>query len=188
MFWLILGVLIWSGVHLIPSVARPFRASLIERLGEQKYPGLFAMSILISLGLIIFGWRSAPPVPVYAVSSWGRIAALLLVYPALVLFVASALPTNIKRVLRHPQLSGVLVWSVGHLLANGESRSLVLFGGMAAWALVEMLTINRRDGEWVRPEPIPASGDLKPILIAAVAYGVLLFAHPYLSGVSAMPG
>jgi uncharacterized membrane protein len=188
MFWLILGVLIWSGVHLIPSVAQPFRASLIERLGEQKYPGLFAMSILISLGLIIFGWRSTPPVPVYAVSSWGRIAALLLVYPALVLFVASGLPTNIKRVLRHPQLSGVLVWSVGHLLANGESRSLVLFGGMAAWALVEMLTINRRDGDWVRPKPIPASGDLKPILIAAVAYGVLLFAHPYLSGVSAMPG
>ena len=184
---LILGMLIWSGVHLIPSVARPFRGRLIERLDEQKYQGLFALSILTSVALIIFGWRSAMPEPVYSAASWGRLAAIVLVYPALVLFVASGMPTNIKRFIRHPQLTGVLVWSVGHLLANGDSRSLVLFGGMGLWSLVAMTTINRRDGEWVKPEPSPVLDDLKPLLIAAIAYGVLLFAHPYLSGVSAMP-
>ena len=133
MFWLILGVLIWSGVHLIPSVARPLRSSLIERLGEQKYPGLFAMSILISLGLIIFGWRSTPPVPIYAVSSWGRIAALLLVYPALVLFIASALPTNIKRVLRHPQLIPELFTVHGF----GPSRPVT---GASPWPWIDHLS------------------------------------------------
>jgi uncharacterized membrane protein len=184
---LILGLLIWIGVHLIPSVARPFRARLIERLDEQKYQGLFALGILTSMALIIFGWRSATPTLVYAAPAWGRMAAIVLVYPALVLFIASGLPTNIKRVIRHPQLTGVLVWSIGHLLANGDSRSLVLFGGMGAWALVAMTTINRRDGEWTRPEATPVSGDLKPILIGAVAYAILLLVHPYLSGMSAMP-
>jgi uncharacterized membrane protein len=185
---LIVGILIWSGVHLIPSVARPLRSSLIERLDEQKYQGVFALAILISLAFMIFGWRSTPPDPVYSVAPWGRLAAIVLVYPALVLFVASGMPTNIKRLFRHPQLTGVLVWSVGHLLANGDSRSLVLFGGMGAWSVVAMMTINRRDGEWVKPEPSPVSDDLKPVAIAAIAYGILLFAHPYLSGVSAMPG
>ncbi|MEO1935375.1 MAG: NnrU family protein [Myxococcales bacterium] len=187
MLVLILGMLIWTGVHLMPSVAQPLRASVIERLGEQKYQGLFALGILTSLAFIIFGWRSTPPDPVYSVPAWGRLAAVVLVYPALVLFVASGMPSNIKRFLRHPQLAGVFVWSIGHLFANGESRSLVLFGGMGAWAIVAMLTINRRDGEWVKPEPTPVSADLKPLLIAAIAYGVLLFAHPFLSGVSAMP-
>ncbi len=188
MIALILGMLLWGGAHLVPSVARPFRASLIESLDAKKYQGLFALAILTSLALIIFGWRSTPPVPVYGVPSWGRMAAILLVFPALILFIASGVPTNIKRMIRHPQLAGVVVWSVGHLLANGESRSLILFGGMGLWAIVEMGTINRRDGEWQRPEPTPISGDLKPVLAAAIAYGVLLFAHPYLSGVSAMPG
>ena len=115
MFGLILGMLIWSGVHLIPSVARPFRASIIERLDEQKYQGLFALGILTSLAFIIFGWRSTPPDPVYSVPAWGRLAAIVLMYPALVLFVASGMSTNIKRLFRHPQLTGVLVWlgSVG---------------------------------------------------------------------------
>jgi uncharacterized membrane protein len=185
---LILGMLIWSGIHLIPSAARPLRTSLIERLGEQKYQGLFALTILISLGFIIFGWRATPPDPVYSVAPWGRLAAIVLVYPALVLFVASGMTTNIKRLIRHPQLMGILVWSVGHLLANGDSRSLVLFGGMGVWSLVAMTTINRRDGVWVKPEPIPVSDDLKPLAVAAIAYGILLFAHPYLAGVSAMPG
>ena len=188
MIVLILGMLLWSGAHLIPSAARPFRASLVERLGAQKYQGLFALVIVAALALIIFGWRSTAPVPVYAVPSWGRIAASLLLLPALVLFIASGIPTNIKRIVRHPQLTGVLVWATGHLLANGESRSLVLFGGMALWALIEMGSINRRDGAWQRPEPTPLLGDLKPVVAAVVMYAVLLFAHPYFAGVSAMAG
>jgi len=188
MIGLILGMLLWSGAHLVPSVARPFRASLVDSLGAQKYQGLFAVVILTALALIIFGWRSTAPVPVYAVPSWGRMAALLLVLPALVLFIASGIPTNIKRIVRHPQLAGVVVWSAGHLLANGESRSLVLFGGIGVWALIEMATLNRRDGAWQRPEPTPLVGDLKPVVAAVVAYALLLFAHPYLAGVSVMPG
>ena len=105
MIVLILGMLLWSGAHLVPSVARPFRASLIESLDARKYQGLFALTILTSLALIIFGWRSTPPVPVYAVPSWGRMAAILLVFPALILFIASGVPTNIKRMIRHPQLA-----------------------------------------------------------------------------------
>jgi len=184
---LILGLLIWSCAHLVPSVARPFRASLIERLDEQKYQGLFALTILASLALIIFGWRSTPPDPLYSTPSWGRLAAIILVYPALVLFVGSGMPTNLKRILRHPQLTGVLVWSIGHLLANGDSRSLVLFGGMGAWSIVAMLAINRRDGEWEKPKASPVTVDLMMLGIAAAAYAALLFAHPYIAGVSAMP-
>ena len=63
----------------------------------------------------------------------------------------------------------------------------MLFGGMGAWSIIALLAINRRDGEWVKPEPSPVSVDVKLLIIAAIAYVALLFALPYLSGVSAMP-
>jgi len=183
MVLLIAGVVLWSTAHLIKSVARPFRARLIESLGAQPYQGLFALTIVASIAMMVFGWRSTPPVPVWGVPGWGRAAAFGLMLPALVLFIASGVPTNIKRFIRHPQLTGVAVWSAGHLLANGESRSIVLFGGIGLWALVAMVTISRRDGAWQRPEPTPIAGDLKPLVAGVAAYAVLLFVHRWLAGV-----
>jgi hypothetical protein len=82
----------------------------------------------------------------------------------------------------------VATWAGAHLLANGDSRSLVLFGGLGVWAVLEIILINRRDGAWEKPEPLPLSADVTPLIAAAVAFAVLLFVHPWISGVSGMPG
>jgi hypothetical protein len=105
-----------------------------------------------------------------------------------VLFVGSNVPTNLKRIVRHPQLTGVAVWGIAHLLANGDLRSLVLFGGIGLWAVVAMVAINRRDGAWEKPEPLPLAAELKPLVGGIVAYGVLVLAHPYIAGVSLFAG
>jgi uncharacterized membrane protein len=118
---------------------------------------------------------------------WGVTVADLLVFVAFVLFAASALPSNLKRIVRHPQLTGVAVWAGSHLLANGDLRSLVLFGGLGAWAIVAMLLLNGRDGPWRKPAALPLVAELKPVLGAGVAYAVLFFAHAYVIGVSPMP-
>jgi uncharacterized membrane protein len=94
------------------------------------------------------------------------------------------MPTNIKRVLRHPMLTGVMVWGVAHLLANGDSRALVLFGGLTVWAAIEMLAINRREGARVRPEPVPVQKDVMLIVAGAVLTAVVAYFHEYLSGVT----
>ena len=143
--------------------------------------------ILGSIGLMVFGWRSTPPSVVYLPPAWATWATNVAVFLGLLLFAASGVPTNLKRLLRHPQLTGLLVWAVGHLLSNGESRSLVLFGGLGAWAVVAMLAINRRDGAWVKPEPVPASAELKPVVGAVVVFAVLFVAHPWIAGVSPAP-
>ena len=183
MIWLVIGVLLWSVAHLFPSAGAPARARLFERLGEGPYMGGFALTILVSVGLMVLGWRSAVPVGVYGPPAWGATVALPLMLVALVLFIASGTETNLKRVIRHPQLSGVALWAAAHLLANGDRRSLVLFGGLGVWAVVAMLTINRRDGAWERPEPRPMIGELRPLVAAAVAFIVLFLVHPYIAGV-----
>jgi len=187
MVLLVLGVLIWSAAHLLPCTGASARARLIERLGEDPYKGLFALTILVSVVLMVFGWRSAVPSLVYVAPLWTIPAANVLMFVALLLFAASALPTNLKRILRHPQLTGVAVWAGAHLLSNGTNRSLVLFGGIGLWAVVAILAINRRDGAWQKPDPQPMSAELKPLVAAVVAFVVLFLVHPWIAGVSPMP-
>ena len=156
-------------------------------MGLQRYKGCFSLALIAAIVLMVIGWRSSAFVPIYGTPSWGSLAANVGVFAALLLFVASAVPTNLKRVIRHPQLLGVVIWAGSHLLANGDRRSLVLFGGLGAWAILCILAINRRDGAWQKPEPLPMTAELKPVLGAILVYVALFFAHPYFAGVSPMP-
>ncbi len=89
--------------------------------------------------------------------------------------------------IRHPQLTGFAIWAGAHLLANGDRQSLILFGGLGLWAVLAILFINRRDGAWVKPDPLPMTAEVKPLAIAIVGFAVLFFAHPWLFGVSPLP-
>ena len=188
MIFLILGVLIWAGVHLVPSLGAGLRAACIERIGEGPYKGSFALALVGAIALMVLGWRSADPVGIYAPPAWGDVLANIAMFVALVSFIGSNVPTNLKRFVRHPQLAGVAVWALGHLLANGDQRSLVLFGGLGLWAVVEMASINRRDGAWQKPEPLPLTVELKPLIGGIIAYVVFAFAHPYIAGVPTFVG
>lgn len=187
MILLVIGVLLWGGVHLFPCLAVEPRKRLIGRMGEPPYKGVFALSLVLAIVLMVLGWRSSVPVGVYSPPAWSAPAANLLMVVALVLFVASTVPSNLKRVVRHPQLTGVAIWAGAHLLANGDRRSLILFGGLGLWAVLAILFINRRDGAWVKPEPLPMTAEVKPVAITIVAFAVLFFAHPWLFGVSPLP-
>lgn len=185
---LITGVLLWSVVHLFPAVAPARRSLLASRLGDNRYRGLFSLLIVASLVLMVLGWRRAGGELVYVPPLLGNPLVPLLVFVAFFLFAASHAPGNTKRFLRHPMLTGTIVWSVAHLLANGDSRSLVLFGGLGAWALVSILLINRRDPDYVPPPRVPPARDLMTLAGAAVVFAVVALAHRWLFGVSPFPG
>ena len=180
-----IGLLIWVAVHLFPSLFPATRQSLTERLGNMAYQGVFALCILTGLLLIIFGWRNAVPTHVYAPPVALREPAMLLVVVGFILMAAANFPaTRIKRFIRHPQLSGVLLWAIAHLLMNGDSRSLLLFVVIGLWALVSMFTINHRDGPWVRP--VSPAGWIPEVIIvtAGIVVAVLIsYFHEYLAGV-----
>ena len=187
MVWLVLGVLIWSAAHLMKSVAIPFRQRIVDAVGAEPYRGLFSIVLVGAIALMVVGWRSTVPTAAYTPPAWTTWITNLAMLVAFLLFVASGVPTNIKRFLRHPQLTGLVLWAVGHLCSNGEWRSLVLFGGLGLWGLVSMVTINRRDGAWNKPEPLPASAELKVVVGGVVAFALLYLAHPWIAGVSPMP-
>ncbi len=182
MIKLILGLALWSITHFIPAMAVGLRKNLVSRLGENPYKGLFALLVIIALYLIVSGWKSVAPVVIFTPPDWGSYAARLLVLLGFILFLAPYAPNNFRRMFRHPQLMGVACWGVGHLLANGEARSIVLFGGLALWAVIEILLLNRRDGEWAKPERVTWARNLGLVIIGAVAYLAFLYMHHRLIG------
>lgn len=185
---LAIGVLLWSMVHLLPGYSPGFKKTMLNRFGEYPYKGVFTVLIVISLFLIISGWSSlTPPEPdvldvIYTAPDWGGYAAALLVLIGFILFFAPYPPNNFKRMLRHPQLIGFACWGLGHLLAIGTARSIVLFGGLTAWALIEIFLINKRDGEWVKPEKASVKNDVAVVAFGALFYMAFLFTHHLLFG------
>ncbi len=183
MLMLILGVVLFAGVHFIPSLAPSLKTGLQQKLGDNGYKGVFSLLLLASFALMILGWKSAATTYFYVLPVSFRLLALGLIAIAIWLLVVSNRPSRLRTVVRHPQLTGVAVWAVAHLLVNGDSRSLVLFGGLLLWSIGEIVAINRREGLWIKDEAPGWGAEVVNIVIAAVVYGVLIFLHPWLSGV-----
>lgn len=182
MTWLVLGVLLFATVHFIPSLAPGVKAAWYERMGEGGYKGIFSLLLLASFGLMIFGWRSAQPSFVYQPSAALHQPALALMVLAFVVLAASSINSRIRQVIRHPQLTGVALWGISHLLLNGDNRSIVLFGGMSLWAVIEIIAISRREGVWIKGEVPSWGSEALTLLLAAVTIAVFSWAHPWLSG------
>lgn len=185
MILLVFGVGLWCVVHALPMAAQAPRQKLIQKMGEGGYKGLFSLLILLSIACIVFGWRGTTPSFVYAPPVWGMRATGSLMLLSLYLMTVSSFPSNVKRILRHPQLLGVALWSLAHLLGNGDSRSAVLFGGMGLWAMVSIFLINRRDGSWKKPAAVPLYKECLPVVLSVVGYLVVFYLHPYMTGVPA---
>ena len=185
---LAIGVLLWSLVHFIPSLAAEFKKTMVDRYGEYPYKGAITLLMIISLYLIISGWKTLTPVEpeilnaIYTVPEWGGHASALFVLIGYVLFLAPYPPNNIKRLMRHPQLIGFASWGLGHLLAVGTARAIVLFGGLTIWALIEIYLINKRDGAWVKPEKAPFKNDVAMVVFAVLVYLAFLYTHHMLFG------
>jgi hypothetical protein len=102
---------------------------------------------------------------------------------AVILFISARAPSDIKQIIRHPQLTSVKLWAVAHLLSNGETRAVILFSGMLAWAVLEVIFINRRDGAWTRPAPVGALKTTISAVIGLLVAVALMFGHRLFTGV-----
>ncbi len=171
---LILGVALWSGAHLFKRLA-PARRSAMGEKGK----GLVALALLLSIVLMVIGYRQAEFVGLWHSPAFLTHVNNLLMVLALYLFVASALQTAITRRIRHPQLTAVKTWALAHLLVEGTLAGLILFGGLLAWAVVSVILINRANRAWTRPAPAGTAKEAMAIVIALVATVVVGMIHAW---------
>ena len=185
MLLLVLGVAVFCLAHLFPAVLPEARDRVLARHGENRYRGLLSVFIVASLVLIVVGWRNSVPSVVYATPLPPNPYTAVVILVGLILFFASQVPGNIKRFVRHPQMTGTVLWGVAHLLTNGDSRSVTLFGGLTVWAILEIALVNRREGEWQRPDTAASKFDLIAVVLGVVAFVLFGYFHEALFGVAA---
>lgn len=183
MTMLVLGILLFAAVHFVPSLAPGVKTDAVKRLGEGGYKGIFSLLLFAAFALMIIGWRSSDPVSVYATPAVLHKFAIVLLMVAFWLLAVSARHSRLRLLVRHPQLTGVALWGISHLLLNGDSRALVLFGGMAVWSLIEIVAISKREGVWIKDNAPSWGAEIVTVIIAAITVGVVVAIHPWLSGV-----
>jgi len=107
---------------------------------------------------------------------------------AFICLAAGFLPAGrIAVAVKHPQVLSIKIWALAHLLANGETSSVLLFGSFLAWAVILRISLKRREraGEKVLPVFRSTSNDLLAVVIGAVAYGLFAWKlHEWLIGVA----
>jgi uncharacterized membrane protein len=186
---LILGLVLFLGVHSVRIVADGFRTQMVGRLGLNGWKAVYAVLSLIGLLLIIYGYGAArqQPVVVYATPVWTKHLAALLTIPAFVLLVAAYVPgTRIKRAVGHPMVLGVKAWALAHLLANGLLADVLLFGSFLAWAVLDYISARRRDrAAGTVYVAGPVSRDITAVAVGLVAWALFaMWLHRPLIGVA----
>jgi uncharacterized membrane protein len=185
---MIIGLAVFLGSHTLVTL-RPQRTALMAHIGEGPYKGLFSLVSLVSIVLIGYGfalYRANGYIDIWMPPRWTRHVTELLVWPAIIAILAAYIPSQIKRVLKHPMLVGVKLWAVAHLLSNGDLGSIILFASILAWAVYDRISLKRRTDA---PAPAVATGggyrnDFIVVVVGTLVYFVLGFwFHPWVIGV-----
>jgi len=185
---LLIGLVLFLGVHSTRLVADGARTRFIEQRGERAWKGLYTLASFAGLGLIIWGYALArqQPVAVWAPPAWLRPLASLLMLASFVLLTAAFVPRNaIRGAVGHPMVLGVKVWAFAHLIANHTLADLLLFGSFLAWAVVVYRSLRARDRAAGRhPPPGTVSATAITVVVGAALWaGMAWWLHGWLFGV-----
>lgn len=180
---LLIGIVIFAGIHLLAMLLPSARDRLQGRLGEGPFKGLFSLVSLIGLGLMIFGFYTTrgtlePDDYLYTPAPWTRHAAMGLVLLAFIFLGASHGKSYLKLWLKQPMSIGFGLWACAHLLANGDRPGVILFASILAIASLDIILSTMR-GKLPHHEP-QVKSDVRAVIIGVILYLIFLFGfHPY---------
>ncbi|MBY6204933.1 NnrU family protein [Halomonas denitrificans] len=189
---LVLGLVLFLGIHSLSIVARPTRDRLAARLGVTTFKLAYSVVALVGFVLLIVGYGEArlDPTVLYAPPEWTRHLTMLLMLIVFPGFFSTYFPGRLSDVLKHPTLVAVKAWALAHLLVNGTLAAVVLFGSFLAWAVVDRISAKRRPLPSAAPTfPRRAWNDAIVVIGGLAAYlAFALWLHPAWIGVAVMGG
>jgi uncharacterized membrane protein len=190
---LVLGLVIFLGLHSTRIFAEPLRAQAIARLGDGPWKGIYSLVSAIGFVLIVWGFAEArfDAPALWTPSEGARHATILLMLVSMLLLAGYFFKqSHIAVAVHHPMVWSVAVFGLAHLLANGSAADVVLFGAFFIWALADLMSSYARDRRNSVVYPAPNWG----ATIGAIVVGVVLWAaiafwlHLWLFGVPVLAG
>ncbi len=184
---LIIGLVLFLGIHSLSIVNEPLRNRMAQSMGEWPFKGLYSVVSAAGLIAIIWGYGLArlDPVALYNPPTGLRHLAMALLIPVFPLLLSAYLPGRIKTTLKHPMLVAVKLWALAHLLANGMAHDVLLFGSFLAWAVVDRISLKRRQPRANPVLPATAMNDIIAVVAGLALYAVFAMElHARLIGVA----
>ena len=186
---LILGIVLFLGLHLIRVVVPGLRSSMIARLGEGGWKGAYSIASIVALIILIYGFGQARDMtPIWTPPFWMSHITILLMLFALICLVASLLPAgHIAVRTKHPMVLSVKIWALAHLLSNGDGAAILLFAAFLAWGVILRISLKRREraGEIILRPFVSAKYDLYAIVIGVIVWALIIWKlHAWIIGVS----
>lgn len=187
---LVVGLILFLGIHLIRILVPGFRQSMIDRVGQSGWSVGYSLASVVGLVLVIYGFDQARQVTgmLYYPPVWTAHIAITLMLIASICLIAGFLPAgNIAVKTKHPMVLSVKIWALAHLLANGETSSVLLFGSFLAWGVIMRIALKRRQraGEVTLRPFVSARYDLLAVVIGIVVWALMIWKlHALLIGVA----
>jgi uncharacterized membrane protein len=181
---LIPGLVLFLAIHLLPSFPG-IREILMGKLKRLGYMALFNLLSITSIALIIFGLMEASFQPLYDPPGWGRHLAMLLMLPAVYFFLSNTLvptPSSVKVFTAHPVNWGVILWSTGHLFANGDLAHVLFFITLWIFSMTSIVTGSSRGLKPVLAQRPPLATEAILLVSAVIVYCVVIWGHPFFTG------
>jgi uncharacterized membrane protein len=186
MAWLVLGLVVFLGVHSVSIAAPRWRDGMVASIGDGGWKSAYSVASVVGFVLIVVGYAAARqnPVVLWTPPVAMRHVAFLLMVPVFPLLLAAYLPGRIKTAAKHPMLLAVKIWATAHLLANGNLADVLLFGAFLAWAVADRISLKKRPARPVPGAPPGAANDAIVVVAGLAAYvAFLMFGHRWLVGV-----
>lgn len=160
------------------------RSALIGRYGVAPYRVGGATLAIGALALIVAGKSDAAYHYVWLPPVWLHLFMLPLMFVAFVFVAASLVPSNLRRLSRRPVLWGIAVGATAHLLVTGDLAAMILFGGLALLALLEIGSPKQRTLDH-GVDRIPWARESLTVAIGGMLLIGFFYLHAELFGVSA---
>ncbi len=176
MLLLILGLVIFLGVHSIVIVAPNFRAKYRSK-ALLVWKIIYGLLSIIGFALIVVGYAEArlSPIFIYMPPIWLKQIAMALMIPVFIFFFAPYLPGRISNLTRHPQLMAVKLFMMAHLLANGTVADLILFGVFLVWGVLDLIALNRLPSDNSPNKPIGLKASkLNDVILVVLGLGIYI--------------
>lgn len=188
---LVLGLVIFLGLHSTRIFAEGARANAMARLGENQWKGLYSLLSAIGLVLIVWGFARArfDAAQLWTPPPGARHATILLMLASMLLLAGYFVKrSHIAVAVHHPMVWSVAVFGAAHLIANGSAADVLLFGAFLVWALADLASSYARDrrNAVVYPEPSWGATFGATVLGLALFAAIGLWLHGLLFGVSPM--
>jgi uncharacterized membrane protein len=187
MVYLIVGLVLFLGIHSVEIFSSTLRANAVARMGERPWKLLYTLISIVGFVLIIWGYGQARqhPILLYAAPVWMRHVSALIMLPVFPLILAAYMPGRIKTALKHPMLAAVKFWALAHLLSNGMLADVLLFGSFLAWAVADRISFKRRVVRPIHTAPPSKANDVIAVIAGLAIYvAFVLWLHRWLIGVS----